>query len=50
MSIASGGENSSGNSRANKFPPLDGSEDMATLPSSFETTDRSTLVDDAPNL
>jgi hypothetical protein len=26
------------------------SEDMAALPSSFETTDRSTLVDDAPNL
>jgi hypothetical protein len=50
MSIASGGENSSGNSRANKFPPLDVSEDMAALPSSFETTDRSTLVDDAPNL
>jgi len=26
------------------------SEDMAALPSSFGTTDRSTLVDDAPNL
>lgn len=51
LSVASGGENSFGNSCANKVPPLDGSEDTVALPSSlFETTDRSTLLDDAPNL